>query len=501
MPSKKKGRKDPNQNPELSATSGSQLIADSGGGKSPPPPPESNAARVSLPSVDSGATRVDAEVSSGLPATSSFSERLTFGQVKSVGSIEPSTFLRPSLGGNFTFPHVVSPLAGISGSVLDTDFTPLTPSIDRRATVEEVEYEDDRSEGRRRGCGSQYEPLIAKSRASSKPSIEVVPMEGYESLLEGHRSHRMYDLDSLLGRSTLQPTTTSVEERPASERERHVNGKKKASQYSSNDEEERLLREAMQRSLRDAGVGDENTIPTDWDAKVRQQAQDALERDRAMRGQGAMARHLREMAGQAEKNLRDKRIDEDGEYAVEMLARDIEESEDRLFAEALVAIESKHREATAEADRYAVEAVANLRKKEISAAMKNLSPDKSDGYGAGERTTHNFHDRVKLQRYRLQDIVSQGYSNIPDQGIEWRDKVPYEVSSARTRGSSLASQQRYAEKRSETAKPIKRGISEAQKSAEKRPTYNGRRSGEAKGTLYESRCSKDCRKIWGGQSR
>ncbi|KAJ7282253.1 hypothetical protein C8J57DRAFT_1499230 [Mycena rebaudengoi] len=192
----------------------------------------------------------------------------------------------------------------------------------------------------------------------------------------------------------------------------------------------------MHRSLQDAGGDDEDTRPKDWDAKARQQAQDALERDRAMRGQDAMARHLREMAGKAEKKLRDNRIDEDGEYAVELLARDIEESEDRLFAEALVAIEAKHREATAEADRHAVEAVAKLRQKEISLAMKN-------------------------------DILTQGYSNIPDQGIEWRDKVPYEVIPARTRGSSVASQQRYAEKRSETAKPIKRGISEAQKSAEK----------------------------------
>ncbi|KAJ7261089.1 hypothetical protein C8J57DRAFT_1232646 [Mycena rebaudengoi] len=326
MPSKKKGHKDPNQKPELTATSGSRLIADSGSGKPPPLPPEGNATWVSLLSVDSGAACVDAE---------------------SLGSIEPSRFLRPLIGGNFTFPHVVSPLAGILGSALDTDFTLLTPSMGRRAMVEEVEDEDNMSEESRCSRGSQ----------------------------------------SLLGRSTLQPSTTSVDEIPAR-------------------------------------VDDEDMRPKDWDVKARQQAQDALERDRAMRGQDAMARHLREMVGQAEKKLRDKQIDED--------------------------------------------TVEKLRQKEISSAMKNLSQDKSDGRGAGERATHNFHDCVKLQRYRLQDIATQGYSNIPDQGIEWRDKVPYEVSPARTWGSSLASQQRYAEKHSETAKPIKHGISEAQKSAEKR---------------------------------
>ncbi|KAJ7259816.1 hypothetical protein C8J57DRAFT_1515178 [Mycena rebaudengoi] len=125
---------------------GSAMIADDGGGQSPPPPPDRNTARVSLPSPEFSAARVADEVSYVLPTSPSIG-RLTFGQAQSVGSIEPSTFLRPSHSANYTFPHVESPLAAISGSALDTDFTPLTPSIDRRATIEEMEKKHDREDG------------------------------------------------------------------------------------------------------------------------------------------------------------------------------------------------------------------------------------------------------------------------------------------------------------------------------------------------------------------
>ncbi|KAJ7238176.1 hypothetical protein C8J57DRAFT_1246598 [Mycena rebaudengoi] len=41
------------------------------------------------------------------------------------------------------------------------------------------------------------------------------------------------------------------------------------------------------------------------------------------------------------------------------------------------------------------------------------------------RVTHDFYDRVKLQRSRIRDLVNQGFSKIPDQKIAWHDNIPY----------------------------------------------------------------------------
>ncbi|KAJ7212879.1 hypothetical protein C8J57DRAFT_1256180 [Mycena rebaudengoi] len=312
---------------------GSAMIADDGGGQSPPPPPDRNTAQVSLPSKEFSAARVADEVSYVLPTSPSIG-RLTFGQAQSVGSIEPSTFLRPSHSANYTFPHVESPLAVISGSALDTDFTPLTPSIDRRATIEEVIDEDDVA----------HNALLGSSSPPMAPSME--------------KKHDRED-------GTSEPV-------------------------------------ALLKKLHDEA-----------------------------------ARQRRELAASNERKLCDKRVEDDAEYATEIMARDLVETEDRRYAEVLEAIELKLRGSNSEVERNAAEALAQIRRTDGVEALT--------GQATGS------------------DMVNQGYSNIPDQGIEWRDKVPYEVSPARTRGSSLASQQRYEQKRSEKRKPANQGLSESQR--------------------------------------
>ncbi|KAJ7286016.1 hypothetical protein C8J57DRAFT_1216278 [Mycena rebaudengoi] len=54
------------------------------------------------------------------------------------------------------------------------------------------------------------------------------------------------------------------------------------------------------------------------------------------------------------------------------------------------------------------------------------APMMLDNYVETPRVTHDFYERVDIQRSRIRDLVTQGFSKIPDQGIAWRDNIPYE---------------------------------------------------------------------------
>ncbi|KAJ7113211.1 hypothetical protein C8R44DRAFT_741540 [Mycena epipterygia] len=64
------------------------------------------------------------------------------------------------------------------------------------------------------------------------------------------------------------------------------------------------------------------------------------------------------------------------------------------------------------------------------------------------RVVHDLMDRVIIQRYRLSEIEANGHSYLIDQNVDWNSEgQAYETGPAPSRGSSVASQMRSAEKR------------------------------------------------------
>ncbi|KAJ6609903.1 hypothetical protein B0H10DRAFT_1954310 [Mycena sp. CBHHK59/15] len=122
-------------------------------------------------------------------------------------------------------------------------------------------------------------------------------------------------------------------------------------------------------------------------------------------------KHRRAAHGRAERYLRDLRTNDDQVIAEELLARELAELDDRRYAE-----------------KIALEEGAVVNSNEfLLASQKEVDEHKE--------TALAF---KRLERYRLQDIVRQGFTNIPDQYIDWDGKgVLFATAPAPSRGSSI----------------------------------------------------------------
>ncbi|KAJ7205065.1 hypothetical protein C8J57DRAFT_1259081 [Mycena rebaudengoi] len=391
------------------------MIAGGNDGNSPPPPPDPNSTR----EPDRHAAHVEMDPSS-LTSLPSSANRSALAAGTSMGPTEPSVFLKPQMSRESTLPRMMSPMVGISGSIVSTDFTPLPTSISRRATVEEVINEDDHEQLDRlsqqpTGSARSTEPLLVDvhvSPVSGPIRSPQVPPGGYESILGGRMAPSPYDLDGILGPASSLPASSP----PESERQRKHSGKQRASKTDSSAEEEQRLRDTLGLGMESMDSTDEDQRPNGWDERARQAAAEAISRERDTGGLGDVACHHREALARTERQLRTHRVEEDAVVAEEIMLKELAEAEDRQYAEKLAQLE--------------------------------------------------------IEVFR--------YSKIPDQGIAWKDNIPYEITPARTRGSSLASRQRHeGERAAKTATPtltptigadivgaVKRGVSESQAAAE-----------------------------------
>ncbi|KAJ7232530.1 hypothetical protein C8J57DRAFT_1729823 [Mycena rebaudengoi] len=357
-------------------------------GKPPPPPPDPNSVRL-------------AEFSSLLTPVPATSPPSIAGR-PSLGSTEPSVFLRPTGSIALSMNRVESPLAGISGSVLSTDFTPVTASLNRRATVEEVIDEDDQA--RLTGLGSQLtgstkskEPLLVYVHVSpdmGPARSPQVPPGGYESILGGRLAPSPYDLDGLLGPPSSAQSQIELTE---SERQRRRRDKGRASNLSSSDEEEQRLRDAVARSLEDPVNREsegESRRPNVWDESARRLAAEAVRREREAAGQD-----------DTERQQRDRRVDEDALVAEDLMIEELAEAEDRRYAEELSRLEQWTRMLLLYGKDCLLEGIPTMM---MGAVRQTSSPD--------DRTTRSV--RKKKKKKKAHGDSSDGRDTVRDNSTD-----------------------------------------------------------------------------------
>ncbi|KAJ6478844.1 hypothetical protein C8R47DRAFT_1074863 [Mycena vitilis] len=213
----------------------------------------------------------------------------------------------------------------------------------------------------------------------------------------------------------------------------------------------------------DLSVSDENgNRPPKRNPQLEKEA---IERDRETFQNTDEFRLRREKYVRSERRLQELRIEEDLVFAQHLadtfaqeaadlaLAQEVAQEEERrrvigggeeepdpLEAEAR-ALEEAARAARAKADKSRSErqSVADERKSSVpaeepisKAAMIASTPT------VVERQTHNFANRVILQKWRTQDLMATGKTGIADQGIDWdANGKPFEVAPAPSRGSSV----------------------------------------------------------------
>ncbi|KAJ7102981.1 hypothetical protein C8R43DRAFT_963863 [Mycena crocata] len=242
---------------------------------------------------------------------------------------------------------------------------------------------------------------------------------------------------------------------------------------------------------------DELPRPANWtDQRTAQVAQEAIQREREVRTNAEEFQRRRREYELAEFRLRNFRVADDQEYAEQLQALDLLAMDDHVLAQQMdaeqtqlnqstervlqaqraladeearaaalekatkaqrEAVKQRRREVTAQlrAEQSANSQAAETILKSVSAAETDVVsaahstgpfvstaasgiPNAAAGTTSDDRQTHEFRDRVILQRYRLHELQQYGTTQIADQGIDWdASKRPFEISPARSRGSSV----------------------------------------------------------------
>ncbi|KAJ7504731.1 hypothetical protein B0H11DRAFT_2347407 [Mycena galericulata] len=376
--------------------------------------------------ADSQSQEVDARSSAAPPPAPKSTHRSRASAASSVSSVHTSGRTRGSHAGSVGSRSVLVPLppSGTGSQASQDDLPPPSPVPSRLNKTDVSEMDEEQREARRR----------EKRRAPTSGSVRT------------NTSDR--------GRNTL-PT----------------------SDYTS---------------PLDNAYSEERPRLPDWedDANLRA-ARDAIARERSMRENSEEYKRRREAHERAERQLREYRVEDDRAVAEQLFSRDVAAMDDYKFALQLqrdlrdrdtathkiskaraeveeqeakaIALEEAARRQRAATDLRKLALAKQIEKEEslrqkVDATRPNPSaPSKASekpvkelsktpalnaqpASSTGERITHHFRDRVILQRYRIQDLMSSGTSNIPDQGIDWNEEgKPIEVATAPSRGSSVVS--------------------------------------------------------------
>ncbi|KAJ7491649.1 hypothetical protein B0H11DRAFT_2399077 [Mycena galericulata] len=374
--------------------------------------------------ADSQSQEVDARSSAAPPPAPKSTHRSRASAASSVSSVHTSGRTRGSYAGSVgsRSVHVPLPPSGTGSQASQDDLPPPSPVPSRLNKTDVSEMDEEQREARRR----------EKRRAPTSGSVRT------------NTSDR--------GRNTL-PT----------------------SDYTS---------------PLDNAYSEERPRLPDWedDANLRA-ARDAIARERSMRENSEEYKRRREAHERAERQLREYRVEDDRAVAEQLFSRDVAAMDDYKFALQLqrdlrdrdtathkiskaraeveeqeakaIALEEAARRQRAATDLRKLALAKQIEKEEslrqkVDATRPNPSaPSKASekpvkelsktpalnaqpASSTGERVTHQFRDRVILQRYRIQDLMSSGTSNIPDQGIDWNEEgKPIEVATAPSRGSSV----------------------------------------------------------------
>ncbi|KAJ7176538.1 hypothetical protein C8R46DRAFT_1029871 [Mycena filopes] len=322
-----------------------------------------------------------------------------------------------------------------------------------RATVEEVEDEDDPEAVRRRRAESNQPQ--GSTRTSSTGS--------HHSASSGTQARPSSEYRSASSKSSHDPSRPwgSPNERGAVERR---NGRRLL----------RYLRKTHPLLVEDG--------PLTWDnEELVKRARETIARDRALKDDSEEYARRRKEANEAIRRLVSFRIEDDRQYAAEMDAQFAREAADRALAQELSKELNKvaptHEDASLKVARQfekeerravkqmLVQATAQLEalpktedsetrmqrdrlQREVDYARKyrtalRAAKTKSTNTNAVASSSRQVtfempEGKVIGQRYRIQDLMKSGSSGIPDQGVDWDgDGTPIEVAPAPSRGSSV----------------------------------------------------------------
>ncbi|KAJ7224420.1 hypothetical protein GGX14DRAFT_557298 [Mycena pura] len=344
----------------------------------------------------------------------------------------------------------------------------------RRATVEEVEDEGDHPQRRAQSTRHSSERL-----GHRRP--ESAPVHGHDDEAAAQLSTRAVRPEMV----PLPEGSTTTEAKPKSSMGNPLNSLldeyATSSGYTLPDEQRRAERRREKQRMRTrsnersslskvsrVADGEHRRDAANWNEVNQRCIDEAIAREREVREDPVAFKRWCEELRRKENELRELRIAADHEYAVEMQANEdakLAMQLDREEREAIGRRESAHREiadqkvqmakleeelrqrreATAELEAKIQDSVDRAARRALSRAGSQVGNPRAVPVGASDEHSsnvklkiHSFNDRVILQRIRLQDLMKDGHSRYPDQGIDWdKNHKPFEVGSAPERGSSV----------------------------------------------------------------
>ncbi|KAJ7697431.1 hypothetical protein B0H17DRAFT_1130406 [Mycena rosella] len=378
--------------------------------------------------------------------------------------------------------------SGRSASSTTSSRVPATkPSILKKLPKPTVEDESD---------NEQYVLKYLPSRAASSRTTRSdrqqgsVAQEVTDSSRMQSKSHKKGTRAAQLSQASRRSESSIVDDRSSDETEslsantRQVRRMQKQRHNRADSIESAELHEAAARSLKDhkrlshpETASDNSRRPNIWDDANLRAAAEALARERGEDEMSVEFNNRKAALARSENRLRDIHVNEDHEYAKEVAAAAIAEEEDRVYAQCVYCeqrnaaarlrieeLNARSRLAREQADASRLKLEARQRRQLSASSDQNsqstpITPTRSETPRASEspvsrsnavtnigevtpprseRSTHEFYDRVVLQRYRSAALANDGECSIPDQEIAWdKHGKPYECAPAPSRGSSI----------------------------------------------------------------